>query len=141
MCPPRKTCAHEVNEILPNAAGCGQRLVAGGSAADISDQRKGRPGARVRPAFEIRIVARVVADFSLDALQRFGARQFLFGSQDLEPAPGAPRRHIVTARPFLCDPSLLSSQAFSSFAPCHLLISSFCAIVFYYLFFSFFSFF
>src|SRR3546814_8325769 len=94
MCPPRKTCAHEVNEILPNAAGCGQRLVAGGSAADISDQRKGRPGARVRPAFEIRIVARVVADFSLDTLQRFGARQFWIGAQDLEQAQDRKRTRL-----------------------------------------------
>src|SRR3546814_11309761 len=99
MCPPRKTCAHEVNEILPNAAGCGQRLVAGGSAADISDQRKGRPGARVRPAFEIRIVARVVADFSLDALQRFGARPFWIVDPDATQAQGWDRRHNATAPP------------------------------------------
>src|SRR3546814_18852001 len=117
MCPPRKTCAHEVNEILPNAAGCGQRLVAGGSAADISDQRKGRPGARVRPAFEIRIVARVVADFSLDALQRFGARQFWIGAPDIEQAPDEHRRTTLMDRTVRGEQALRSTTEEGAFEP------------------------
>jgi len=87
MCPAPNQCADEVIEILPNAGRCREPLGAGGSAADIAGQRKGSPSARVAPTLEVGIVARVIADFALDLLQRFGPRKFWIASQNLDQAP------------------------------------------------------